>query len=348
MRPTVTTRTLIAGVSATIMIAAGACSPSDDSDEAVSGDGLSVRNCDVDVDLTPRPERIYAAYQPAMEIAFALDQGDRLIGGGYPDAELLFEYGGADLVDDVDVTATLPGRDALLAGQPDFVLSGYNNVFTAEGDGSSFGDRASLAELDVRSWILGPLCPSADGLSDEAIDPATVTVETIHDDLRDLGALFDAEDEAEEIIADQNRRLAAVAERVEGLETPSVAILLLDDDGGIRAAGGIDFGTRVIEAAGGENVFADLTARRHVEIDVEELIARDPDVILTDTCCEPGMTEADGEPKVRSILDDPALAGMSAVRAERVHPFLFANRAAGIRAAHAAERLAELLHGSAS
>lgn len=346
MRPHTTLRTLMTGLSATTLIALSACGSG--GDDATAASGTTVQNCDVDVRVDSPPERIYAAYQPSMEIAFALDQGDRVVGGGFPDSGLLFEYSDAADAEDVEITPTLPSRDALLAMNPDFVLSGYNNVFTTEGDGSSFGDRASLAELDVQSWILSPLCPSEDGLSDEGIDPSTVTVETIHEDLRDLGTLFGVEDKAEEIIADQKERIAAVQDRVEGEDRPTVAILLLDDDGGLRVAGGIDFGTRIIEIAGGENAFADLTERRHVEVDVEELIKRDPDVILTDTCCEPAMTEQDGAANVAQILDDPALSGLTAVREERVHPFLFSNRAAGIRAAHASELLADLLHGKDS
>ena len=314
----------------------------DGTDKPATG-GTTVQNCGIDVTVDGPPERVYAAYQPAIEIAHALGISDRLVETAFLDAQVLPEY--VDAQQDVKYVEKLPSREALLTTDPDFVLSGYNNVFTDDGAGDqSFGTRRSLADLGIQSWILSPLCPSSDGLSDEAIDPATVRVETIFEDLRDLGTLFDVTERAEEVIADQEQRIAAVDRAVAGAARPSVAIVLLDEGGGIRVAGGIDFGTQVIEHAGGVNAFEDLTDRRHVEIDIEELIRRDPDVILTSVCCDASYTREHGAAEVRTIRENPALAGTTAVREDSVHSFLFADRAAGVRVAHAIEVLGAILH----
>lgn len=326
---------------ATLLVITG-CGPSGPEAEAPGADAVTVQNCDREVTVEGPPERVYAAYQPAIEIAHALGLSDRLIGTGFLDAEVLPEF--AEAQAELDYTSRLPSRDGMLALEPDFILSGYNNVFAEDGGSDSIGTRGSLADLGVESWILSPLCPSEDGKSDEAIDPATVRIDTIYQDLRDLGQLFDVEERAEALIADQEDRIAAVGDTVDGLTPPSVAILLIDADGGYRVASGVDFGTQIIEHAGGENLFDDLTERRHVEIDIEELIRRDPDVILTSVCCDADMTEADGQAEVDAFVADPAFAGLTAVQDDRVHAFLFANRAAGIRAAHAVELVAELLH----
>ncbi|WP_198663889.1 ABC transporter substrate-binding protein [Jiangella endophytica] len=324
-----------------VLVLAG-CAAGDSSEDVAAG-GTTVSNCGIDVTVDGPPERVYAAYQPAIEIAHALGISDRLVETAFLDAQVLPDY--AEAQDHAAYVERLPSREALLATGPDFVLSGYNNVFTEDGAGdTSFGTRAGLAEVGIQSWILSPLCPSADGLSDEAIDPATVRVDTIFDDLRDFGTLFGVEERAEEIIADQRTRIEAVGTAVAGAPRPSVAIVLLDEGGGIRVAGGVDFGTQIIEHAGGVNAFEDLTERRHVEIDLEELMRRDPDVILTSTCCDASYTREDGAEEVRSIVENPALAGVAAVRDDAVYPFLFADRAAGVRAAHAIELLASLLH----
>lgn len=311
-------------------------------DESSAADATTVENCGLDVSVDGPPERVYAAYQPAIEIAHALGLGDRLVATAFLDSAVLPEY--TEAQEATEYLPSLPSRDGLLAANPDFVLSGFNGVFAADGDGTSFGTRASLAELGVQSWILSPLCPSEDGRTDEAIDPATVDLETLHGDIRALGALFDVEERAEAVIADQRERIATVAERVEGLDRPTVAFVTLNDDGEIRTAGGIDFGSRIVEAAGGVNVFADLTEARNVSVDVEELIRRDPDVILTSTCCDASYTREDAEPDAQRIRNLPELAGVSAVREDRVYPFLFADRSAGVRVAHAVELVAELLH----
>lgn len=333
-----------AAVSAAFVIAAVAgCSSSSSQQTAEpSTEAVTIENCGIDVTVDQPPQRVYAAYQPATEIAHALGITDRLVGTAYLDSQVLPEY--AEAQQGVPYVPQLPTRDGLLAAEPDFVLSGYNNFFSEGSGDTSVGTRGSLSELGIQSWILSPLCPSQDGLSDEAIDPASVRVDTIYQDLRDLGTIFDAEEQAEVVIADQQQRIAAVEEAVAGADKPSVAIMLVDDDGGYRVASGIDFGTQIIEHAGGVNAFADLTQRRHVDVDVEEIIRRDPDVILTSVCCDITYTAESGAEEAAGIADNPALAGVAAVRNGQVHPYLFSDRAAGVRAAHAVEVAASILH----
>ncbi|WP_264002129.1 ABC transporter substrate-binding protein [Mycolicibacterium bacteremicum] len=333
-----------ATIAVALVIATVAACASNGSEQAAEppAEAVTVENCGIDVTVDQPPQRVYAAYQPATEIAHALGITDRLVGTAFLDSQVLPEYAAAQ--EGVPYVPQLPTRDGLLAAEPDFVLSGYNNFF-AEGSGdTSVGTRSSLSELGIQSWILSPLCPSEDGLSDEAIDPASVRVDTIYQDLRDLGTIFGAQERAETVIADQQQRIAAVQQAVEGADRPSVAILLVDDDGGYRVAGGIDFGTQIVEHAGGVNAFADLTQRRHMDVDIEEIIRRDPDVILTSVCCDISFTAESGAEEAAAIARNPALAGVTAVRNGQVHPYLFSDRAAGVRAAHAVEVVASILH----
>ena len=303
--------------------------------------GTTARNCGIDVTVPGPPQRIYAAYQPAIEMVHALGVSDRVVGTAFLDAAVLPEY--ADAQAATDYLPELPSREALLARSPDFVVSGYNGLFAATGS-EALGTRASLRDLGVQSWIFGPLCPSADGRSDEAIDPASVTIENVYTDVRDLGRLFGVEDRAAEVVADMQARIAAVQQRVAGASRPRVAVVAPQDDGTFRVAGGPDFVTRILEIAGADNAFADLQGRRNFPVGAEEIIARDPDVILTSTCCDGAYTSADAEPDAERIRTDPAFAGLRAVREGRVHGFLFADRAAGVRVPHAAELVASLVH----
>lgn len=326
---------------ALVLAACGGPPAPQTADPSASPGAVTETNCGIPVTVPAPPERIYALYQPAIETAHALGLSDRLVGTAFLDAQVIEPY--AEAQAGMPYLPDLPAREALLAANPDFVLAGYNNVFATTGD-ESVGTRADLGALGVQTWINAPLCPSADGLSDEAIDPAQVSMDTIYGDLRSLGRVFGVPQRADELVVDLQARVAAVQERVAGKPRPTVAILLSDDDGSYRVASGIDFGTRVLEMAGAQNAFADLTDKRHVAVSKEELIARDPDVILTSTCCDAAYTVADGESDVEAIRTDPALSGSTAVREEKIFPFLFADRAAGIRAPSAAERVADLVH----
>ncbi|MBD8507130.1 ABC transporter substrate-binding protein [Hoyosella sp. G463] len=309
--------------------------------EATGSTTYTRSNCGIDVTVTEPPHRIYAAYQPAIEVAHALGVSDRLVGTAYLDSEVLPEHSSAQGA--VPYAEALPSRDELLAAQPDFILSGFNGVFS-ESSSSSVGTRASLAPLGISTWILSPLCPSADGLADEAIDPATVTFDSIYADLRDLGALWGTPEQADAVVSDMQDRLASIAASVEDAARPTVAVVSPRADGTLGIASGTDFVTRIIEAAGGTNVFADLSSKRNITIGEEELLARDPDVILTSTCCDASYTEQDALPDVARLRDNPALATLTAVREDQVHPFLFADRAASVRAASATEKVAAILH----
>lgn len=298
-------------------------------------------NCGIDVAVGGPAQRIYAAYQPSIEIAHALGVTDRLVGTAFLDSAVLPEY--VDAQARSPYVEKLPSRDELLAQRPDFMLSGYNGLFAASAQ-NSVGTRGSLHELGVRTWVLSPLCPSADGLADDAIDPKTVRFDNVYADLRDLGALWGTPERAEEVVTQLNSRIDAVRAKVGGSARPRVAVVTPKDDGSYSVAGGIDFITQIIDAAGGVNAFADLTAKRNVPVGAEELIARDPDIILTSLCCKATYTRADGRPEVDKIIGNPAFANLRAVRNATVHPFLFADRAAGVRIAHSTELVAELIH----
>ncbi|OLT45928.1 ABC transporter substrate-binding protein [Saccharomonospora sp. CUA-673] len=337
------TRISVAILSVCALVLTGCAPPEPDGQEEAGGAAaLSRENCGIDVAVDEPPERIYAAYHPAIELAHALGVSDRLVGTAFLDAKVLPEY--AEQQAEVEYVPSLPSREALLQTDPDFVLSGFNGFFAHESPDSSVGTRASLRELGVQSWILSPVCPSEDGLTDQSIDPATVTVESIYEDVRDLGTLFGVEERAEEVVDDLRTRIAAVEEAVAGADRPSVAIVSPGEDGNYRIASGMDFGSHIIERAGGTNAFGDLTRQRNMDVGVEELLKRDPDVILTDLCCDAQLTEKDAQSDVDTLLRDPALAGLTAVEHEAVYPFLFADRSAGVRAAHSIEQVAARIH----
>ncbi|WP_246360906.1 ABC transporter substrate-binding protein [Haloechinothrix aidingensis] len=325
----------------TLALTASACGVPDPSGDREATGTDHILNCDIEVPVSEPPERIFAAYQPAIEMAHALGVSDRLVGTAYLDAEVLDEYTQAQ--QGQRYYETLPSREEVLSTEPDFVLSGFNGAFTDE----NFGTRASLREIGIESWIFSPLCPSEDGAGDETIDPSTVTIEAVYEDLRDLGAVFGTEDAAEDVIADMRKTIGEVAETLDAagddLRRPSVMIGRPDADG-FRIAAGPDFSSEILSHAGGRNAFADLDSKRNVDISTEELIDRDPEHIFVDVCCAAGMTPEDSADDVEAILSNPALANVTAVAEGNVHEFTFANRSAGVRSATVIAEIAGTIH----
>lgn len=317
------------------------CGSPDAASENAGGNAETVHNCDIDVEISAEnpPERVFAVYQPAIEMAHALGISDRLVGTAYLDAKVIDDYANAQ--EGQKYYPEIPSREKLLSRKPDFVISGFNGVFTTDGQ---FGTRASLRELGVESWIFSPLCPSEDGRGDQAIDPSTVTMDSIYGDLRDLGTVFGVEERAEEVVAGMEETVADVEDAVGDVENEPEVMVARPSDDGFRAAAGSDFATEMIDLAGGTNAAADVENERHANFGTEEIIARDPDHIFVDVCCDADMTAADAAPSVEEITSDPALANVTAVEEGNVHEWTFADRSAGVRSARVAADIARTIH----
>ena len=164
--------------------------------------------------------------------------------------------------------------------------------------------------------------------------------------IRELGRRTGHAAEARAVAEEIERDLAAIRARVVG-RTPAPTLVVMGREPGIirnvYASGGIGFIHDMLEAAGGENVFADV-AREAAQPSSETILTAAPEVII-ELRAEGILTadEVDRETRVWQRLST-----IPAVRQERVH-FLIGSELVvpGPRVAEATRRLAELLHPQA-
>jgi iron complex transport system substrate-binding protein len=167
-------------------------------------------------------------------------------------------------------------------------------------------------------------------------------VQTIGDTRRavgHLGILLGLTARADSVLDSIDREHARVRAAVAGLERPDVLYLIGLDP--VLAAGPGTFIDELIEIAGGTNIFRDQPAL-WPQVSLEEIVRRDPDVIMIAT----GDPEGGGF--ARRITPRPGWRETSAVRTGRVHELdagLF-NRP-GPSVGPAARTLAGLLHPQA-
>jgi iron complex transport system substrate-binding protein len=139
-------------------------------------------------------------------------------------------------------------------------------------------------------------------------------------------------------------RLDAVRMRVEGRPRPRVLLVFGREPGALRqvwASGGEGFLHDLLELAGAENVFADVS-RENVQATTEQLLARAPDVIVELRRGDDASRDA------QAVAEWAALASIPAVRDGRIlrlpgDDFIVS----GPRLADAAELLARALHPEA-
>ncbi|MCP2635498.1 ABC transporter substrate-binding protein [Microbacterium sp. HD4P20] len=229
---------------------------------------LTVTNCGEDVVFDAAPERVILLESAPVTILDGLGVLDRVVAragsfpNGYYDADLARRIEGIDsLSDDIDASGHLTmSPEVVLAHEPDLALGLPEGV-----------TREALRDSGVNALIHPVYCPS--GVGDASFD-------TLYDQVRMYGEIFDRSDEAESLVRALQGRVAAVMSDTADVAPRTAAVLYPSVGGGpLYAYGRGSMSQPQLEAAGFENVFSD-AAERVFEVSVEELIARDPDVLI--------------------------------------------------------------------
>ncbi|MCT1602975.1 ABC transporter substrate-binding protein [Kocuria sp. p3-SID1433] len=301
-------RVLSAAVALPILgLLLSSCAQDQDAESAGGGGHypVTVSSCGEDVVFEQEPQRLVllkSASVPALHELGVLDRVEAKA-GAYPlesydettreEVEAIPSLGG-----DVDSSGHLSvSQEAVMAQEPDVVMGQAENL-----------DASALSSVGIPMLEEPALCPG--GIEDPGFDD-------VYDQLRLYGKVFDREDEAEESIGGLEDRVAAVQEQVDGSasdqEEPLTAAVLYPTVGGgtTYAYGAHSMAAPQLEAAGLENVFADLD-ERVAEVTPEELAGRDPDVLI--------VLYSEGDPQTveDSISDIPGTDGISAVVEDRI------------------------------
>lgn len=163
---------------------------------------------------------------------------------------------------------------------------------------------------------------------------SATTLEEQYQEILDIGKIFGVEESARQFVDDQRARIQAVQDAVTGQEPLDV---LVYDSGsnGVFTCSGSNFESLLIQMAGGHNIFDDLTDQQWVTVSYEEVLARDPDVILIHDYDSPSLEE-----KIAEIKSNPTLAQLECVQQERFASITLESVLPGNRMAYAVERMA--------
>ena len=202
-------------------------------------------------------------------------------------------------------------REAVLTSGADFVY----------GIDWEFGEEAlNLAELD--KFGITAYINSAQSLED------------IYKEILDIGKIFKIENRAEEFVQDQQQRIKDVKDKISG-QNP-VKVLVYDNGGnGIFTCSGSNFETLLIEQAGGKNIFDDIKGKSWITVSTEEVLVRNPDVIIIHDYDSPSLEE-----KIAQIKHDPILSQLDCVKNERFVSIALESVLPGDRMAYTIERFA--------
>jgi iron complex transport system substrate-binding protein len=262
-------------------------------------------------DSAAPPQRIVSLIPAVTEMLFAIGDGQRLVGvTSYdhfpPEVSRIARMGG--LLD--------PDVERILALRPDLVVV-YNTQVELK-------QRLARAGIGYYSY------------EHRALPDITAT-------LRAIGARIGSGDRANAAAGDMERAIAAIRSGLSRVPHPRTMLVFERDLLSLRnvyASGGYGFLHDMLEAAGGQNVFADVK-QQSVEVSTEMVLARRPDVIIELWYGDSANALNLGRQQQAWI----ALASVPAVRNHRVYELVGDEFVVpGPRVVDATRRLARTLH----
>jgi len=202
------------------------------------------------VEVKGPPQRIVSVAPSVTEILFALGLGEKIVGVStycnYPPEALTKEKVGGYIT---------PSMEKIIALRPDLVIQ------TADGDLKTFVSR--LAGLGIPVYITNPR-----------------SIPDILNAILKIGEVTFSLPAAQDLVAAMRGKIRAVQDKVKGLPRPRVLHTLSVDP--LVSSGKGTFVNDLISMSGGENV-AENAKGKHPLLSMEEVVARDPQVIVLST-----------------------------------------------------------------
>jgi len=206
------------------------------------------------VAINGTPQRIISLAPSNTEILFALGLGDKVVGvtdwcNYPPEAQQKEKVGGYDI----------PDVEKIVALNPDLILVAYGTY------------------MDVINTLIGL------GLTVFGIKTTDLT--DLLNDIRRVGEITDKEVAAQALTSEMTNKIKAVTDITSELEErPRVFYIVWGGEGSaLWTAGSGTFIHELIEKGGGVNICQNLTG--YMTISIEEVVARDPEIIITSQWC---------------------------------------------------------------
>ena len=309
--------------SATQPLAQAAYTPvSVQSCSALTDDGGEVQTGTASYTYSEPPSRAITLNQHVTEIMLALELQDHMVGTAYIDDEVLPQYQAA--YESVPVLAEeYPSKEVILAQNPDFIYGGFRSAF----ENDAAGSQEDLNKLGIGTYLTTSICNT--GSPD--------TLEDVYTDIRTIGAIFGVSDRAQALLESLQQEVEEAVSKIDASGEPLRVFMFDSGDEAPFTATCCSMFTNMIETVGGKNIFDDVGGRWK-SVSWEEVIDRDPELIA--------LTEAGwstSQEKIDLLLNDPALADITAVKEKRFVVLKFSSLVPGIRNATAISDLAEAL-----
>ncbi|MGL4654816.1 MAG: ABC transporter substrate-binding protein [Sarcina sp.] len=248
----------------------------------------------VDSTYQKAPERVITSVATATEIMIRLGLSDRIVAAlettDIPD-DIKDEYSKLKLLNFKE----LKNKEIAMTYEPDMIFGWWDD----------FNPHLLNKTEDWNANGVNTFIQANSGASSYRV------FDNMYNDILDIGKIFDVEDKSEKLVNDMKKRVHNIQVKAKEIESkPKVLVAEHTSKGTLRLYGKGSIPHEMIERLGAidvaEGVATDYTS--------EHLIKANPDVIIV-----PHLTSQDPKEMVDKLLNDPALANVTAIKNKRVH-----------------------------
>ena len=272
---------------------------------------FALENYGRQVEISGRPQRVLTLGPNCTELFAALGLQDKVIGRS------LVNHSRGPLPQYQQAVESIPQLNYGSVTREAALSSGADFIYALDWEIGGGVDLEEAAQYGMTVYI-----------------NAASTLEEQYQEIRDLGRIFGAEQAAEDFIADQNARIQAVRDKI-GDRAPVTVLVYDSGSDGVFTCSGSNFESLLVGLAGGENLFADLSEKQWITVSYEEILVRQPDVILVHDYDSPSVEE-----KIAEIKANPTLAQLDCVKSQRFASITLESVLPGDRMAYAVEQMA--------
>ena len=221
-----------------------------------------------------------------------------------------------------------PPMEVVLDFDPDFVFGAWEYNFSQE----SGVTPEKLAAAGVKSYVLTESCIAVEIQPDE-------TLESTYQDILSIGRIFNVEDRAQTLVDDMRANISSVQSTIGTVDTPLRGLYYGGGADAAFTAGKYAMATKMMEAVGAENIFADVEDDWIPAAGWEEIINRDPEFIMIDD-----TPWESAEQRIATLESLPQLSSITAIREKRYIVLQWTYILPGIQMDKGISALAEALY----
>ena len=288
----------------------------------------TVNSCNRTVSFDSPPKRAISNDVNLTEMMLVLGLADHMVGyTGISGWKTLDEEMRANVKQLPELSSKYPTKEVIVGANADFFFAGWNYGMKVGGEVTP----ETLEPFGVKVYELTESCT-------HIMKKGKASIDDMYDDLLNLGAIFDVEDTAKNLVNNYKAELKSFKDDLETGE-PVRAFVYDSGEDTPFTAGLYAMPTALIEAAGGVNVMNGFE-KSWGTVTWEEVVAQNPEVIII---VNYGSVTA--EQKRAFMMSNPAFANIAAVKNDRFVTLEYVEATPGPRNIKAIKTLANSFWG---